>query len=124
MGALSQYPDGRTPASPSEKVYRAALLLAVGKVDDAQQLLTDLGGETRATALADALKELIATVKGQPFSRTARRTLATEWLAGSYQAQARHNLAVALNMAKSAVAKSPRFGFAQERLAELKGSKI
>ena len=122
MAALSQYPDGRTPASPPEKVYRAALLLAVGKVDDAQQLLTDLGGEERATALADAVKELIATVKGLPYSRTAPRTLATEWLSGSYQAQARHNLAVALNMARNAAAKSPRFGFAQERLAEMEFS--
>ena len=43
-------------------------------------------------------------------------------MAGSYQAQARRDLAEALNMAKSAAAKSPGFGFAQERLAEMEFS--
>ena len=41
--------------------------------------------EARAAALADALKEMIAAVKGQPWTRTGPRTLATEWLAGSYR---------------------------------------
>ncbi len=119
LQALAKYPESRATASESERVYYAALLLAVGQVDGAQQLLQETNREPRAAALAGALQEMIASVKGQPWARSAPRTLATEWMAGSYQAQARRNLAVALNMAKSAAAKSPGFGFAQERLAEM-----
>jgi hypothetical protein len=122
LQALAKYPEGRAPASESERVYRAALLLAVGQVEGAQQLLQEANREPRAAALAGALQEMIASVKGQPSTRSAPRTLAAEWMAGSYQAQARRNLDVALNMAKSAVAKSPGFGFAQERLAEMEFS--
>lgn len=116
--ALAKYPDNRTFGTDQERDYRAEALLAVGKVDEAEQLLTQAG----ADPAAEALREMIATVKGQPYTRSAARTTSAEWLAGSYQAQARHNLPVALNMAKSAVAKSPKSGFAQERLAEMEFS--
>jgi hypothetical protein len=119
LQALAKYPEGRAAASESERVYRAALLLAVGQVEGAQQLLQETNREPRAAALAGALQEMIASVKGQPWTRSAPRTLATEWLAGSYQAQGRRDLPEALRMAKSAAAKAPRFGFAQERLAEM-----
>jgi Tfp pilus assembly protein PilF len=119
LQALAKYPAGRAAASESEQVYYASLLLAVGQVDQAQQLLQETNRAPRAAALAAALQEMIASVKGQPWTRSAPRTLATEWMAGSYQAQARRNLPVALTMAKSAVAKSPGFSFAQERLAEM-----
>jgi Tfp pilus assembly protein PilF len=122
LQALARYPEGRSAASESERVYHAALLLAVGQVDGAQQLLQETNREARAAALAAALQEMIATVKGQPGTGGAPRTLATEWLAGSYQAQARRDLAAALDMAKKAAAKAPGFGFAQERLAEMEFS--
>ena len=122
LQALAKYPDGRTPGSESERVYRAALSLGVGQVDEAQKTLQDASHEARAAALADALREMIAAVKGQPWARKANRTLATEWLAGSYQAQSRRDLPEALDMAKRAVAASPHFGFAQERLAEMEFS--
>jgi hypothetical protein len=122
LQALAKYPDGRAAASESERVYRAALLLAVGEVDEARQLLQEANRGPRATALAGALQEMIASVKGQSWTRSAPRALATEWLAGSYQAQSRRNLPEALRMAKSAAAKSPGFGFAQERLAEMEFS--
>ena len=35
LQALAKYPEGRTAASESERVYHAALLLAVGQVDEA-----------------------------------------------------------------------------------------
>src|SRR5271157_1959043 len=41
LQALAKYPEGRAAASESERVYRAALLLAVGQVDGAQQLLQE-----------------------------------------------------------------------------------
>ncbi len=122
LAALAQYPEGRAPGSDSERVYRAALLLAVGQVDAAQELLSQAAQGSRPAMLAEALKEMIATVKGQPWSRSAGRTLGTEWMAGSYAAQGRHELTEALKMAKSAVSMSPNSGFAQERLAELEFS--
>jgi Tfp pilus assembly protein PilF len=120
--ALAQYPPDRAPSSEAERVYRAALLLAVGEVSQAEDLLHDAAHESRPAALADALKEMIAAIKGQPWQRTAPRTLATEWMAGSYQAQSRHDLSQALEMARNATDKAPAFGFAQERLAEMEFS--
>lgn len=117
--ALEQFPDNLAAPTDSEKVYHAALLLSVGRVDDADKLLQNVQGSERAAALGGALQEMIAAIKGEPWVRSGRRALATEWLAGSYQAQARRNLPLALDMAKRAAAKSPGFGFAQERLAEL-----
>jgi hypothetical protein len=122
LQALSQYPESRAPASDSERVYRAALLLADGQVGAAQDLLSQPAQGSRAAALAGALKEMIAAVKGEPYSRAAARTLGTEWMAGSYAAQARRDLAPALEMAVKAAAQSPNSGFAQERLAEMEFS--
>ncbi|HEV7924549.1 MAG TPA: FecR domain-containing protein, partial [Verrucomicrobiae bacterium] len=122
LQALAQYPNGRQPATESEQVYQAAVLLASGNVASAQSLLGQPLREARAAALADALKEMIATVKGQPWQRTAPRTLASEWMAGSYQAQAQRDLEKARSMALSAAAKVPGFGFAQERVAEMQFS--
>ena len=48
--------------------------------------------------------------------------LATEWLAGSYQAQAMRDLEKARAMAVNATTNAPGFGFAGERLAELEFS--
>jgi Tfp pilus assembly protein PilF len=122
LEALAQYPAGREPASESERVYKAALLLAVGNVDGAQSLLGQSFQETVTAGLADALKEMIASVKGQTWNRTAPRTMATEWMAGSYQAQSQRDLVKAREMAQSAAAKAPGFGFAQERVAEMEFS--
>jgi tetratricopeptide (TPR) repeat protein len=122
LQALARYPESRATHSESEGIYRAALLLSVGDVSEAEKLLRQSASEPRAAALAGAVQEMIASVKGQPWERIAPRILATEWLAGSYQAQARHNLPEALKMAQMAVAKSPNFGAAQERLAEMEFS--
>jgi len=122
LAALAQYPNDREPASEPERVYKAALLLAVGNVDGAQDLLSRSFQEARAAGLADALKEMVAAVKGQPWDRTAPRMLSTEWMAGSYLAQSQHDLVQARAMALSAAAKAPAFGFAQERVAELEFS--
>jgi len=122
LRALADYPENRVPPSDAERVYRAQLFLAVGDVDGAEELLKQTASGSRAGALAAALQEMIAIVKGQPCDRTAPRVLGTEWMAGSYAAQARHNLTEALKMAQSAVAASPRSGFAQERVAEMEFS--
>jgi Flp pilus assembly protein TadD len=122
LQALAKFPADRPAASDTERVYHAALLLAAGEVDQARTLLRDSAQEPRPAALAAALQEMIASVKGELWTRTAPRTLATEWLAGSYAAQSRRDLGQALEMARDAAAKSPKFGFALERLAEMEFS--
>ncbi len=122
LRALTLYPENRVAASDAERVYHAALLLSVGNVADAERLLNESIQGARPAALAEAMKEMIAAVKGQPWNRSTPRVLATEWLAGSYQAQAHRDLGAALQMALSATSKSPGFGFAQERLAEMEFS--
>ncbi len=116
LGALAKYPEGRVPMTDAEKIYHAALLLAVGQVDEAEKILP------AGTPQGKALAEMIATVRGQTGLRAEARNLATEWLAGSYSAQAKQNLTGALEMAKKAVEVAPLFGFALERLAEMEFS--
>ena len=124
LQALAKYPADRAPASESEKIYHAALLLSVGQVSAAENELKKSFSESNHAALASALQEMIAAVKHQSIERekNSPRTLATEWLAGSYYEQSRINLGKALEMARSAVAKNPNFSFALERVAELEFS--
>lgn len=119
LGALSLYPENRSPDSDGEKIYRAAVLLAVGDVPETEVILQTL---TAASPFADALREMIAAVKYQPWTRVAPPTLATEWMAESYYYQSRSQLEEARKAAQAAVAKSPAFGLAWARLAELEFS--
>jgi len=122
LQALAQYPADRVAAADPERVYHAALLLAVGEVDQAKAQLSNAVTDARSAAIAAALQEMIATVNRTPFLRTAPRTLSTEWLAGTYAMQSRGDLSFALEMAQLAADKSTNFGFAYERLAELEFS--
>ena len=126
--ALARYPAGREPAVDEDKLYLATLLLAVGQVERAEVLIASLtpeakdssGGDKPSTAaLGQALRKLVAAVKFQTFDSSAPPRSATEWLAESYYQQSQSKLEPALSAAWSAVAKSPQFGFAWERVAEL-----
>jgi len=115
--------------SSPEKIYRAALLLAVGNVAQAQQVLDTVGqasgaavGPSRSLRLADALRQLIAVVKLQPWKTNASPELASEWLAQSYSHQSRGDLRNALQAARASVEISPDFGFGWTRVAELEFS--
>jgi tetratricopeptide (TPR) repeat protein len=128
LGALAKYPSARQPASDSERVYHAALLLSVGEVDKSQTELGSLSTADSSTPpqrAASALLQLIAAVKHETFSAPAPQ-LTTEFLANSYYQQSRGDrktsLASALESAKQAAAKSPQLGFAWERFAELEFS--
>ncbi len=118
LAALTAYPEDRSPVSESEKTYYAALLLSVGKVDQAELLLPTSGN----TAIA--LRELIAAVKH--LSPTNALPLSAESstaaLARSYRFQSQSRLPEALRMAEQAVALSPNFGFGWARVAELEFS--
>ncbi len=124
LRALEDYPENRQPYSVAERVYQAGLMLAVGRVDEAQSILPQTGDLNRP---AEALRELIAAVQFREFHRTQPAKLASEWLAESYYLQSRASidpeaLDKALAAAGQAVAASTNFGFAWARLAELEFS--
>ena len=120
--ALQSYPQNRQPVSERERVYRAALLLVVGEIAQAESLLPSVD-----TPFSNALRELIAAVQFQTYHRAAPPVLATEWLAESYYRQSRAGvdkrmLEDALKAAEAAVDVAPNSGLAWERLAELEFS--
>src|ERR1044071_5627977 len=129
--ALEKYPKTREPASDSERIYYAALLLAVGQVEQTEAVLGSLASKDQAgrvQRLAVALRQLIAAVKLQPGPEqtSTNAELSTELLARSYYEQSRGlrevSLANALKWARAAANNSPQFGFAWERVAELEFS--
>ena len=103
LRALELYPPDREPTSDPERAYLASLLLSVGQVDEAQ---------TFATSSPDLLK-FIAIIKGQPTDPPQ------DPMVQSYYYQAHHDLERALGAARMAAQRSPRFGFAWARVAEL-----
>jgi Tfp pilus assembly protein PilF len=123
LGALAKYPADRQPASDAERIYHAALLLAVGQVQQTEAELNALPAARRSDPLPHALQTLIAAVKRSPTSPTINPQLSTELLAASYHEQSRAtgeaSLKTALDLARRATAVSPQFGFAWVRVAEL-----
>lgn len=118
LAALADYPTNRTTISDSEKIYFAELLLSVGQVEQAESQLGSIQSPP-----ANALRELIATVKFQKYPSALSPTgSASITLADSYYLQSISQLEEALRAARYAVQKWPDFGFAWERLAELEFS--
>ena len=117
LAALANWPASRAPVSDSEKIYYAELLLSVGQVEQAEAQL-----DSMQSPLADALREVIAAVKFQKVPSGLNSPLATALLANSYYLQSSSQLEAALSAARDATQKSPDFGFAWERLAELEFS--
>jgi tetratricopeptide (TPR) repeat protein len=129
LRALSNYPTGGELESDAKKVYHAALLLAVGQVEQAETALkpiltTDPSG--RLGRLAGAIQRLVSTVKRRPTLAVGVPELASELLAASYFEQSvgrgEPHLLRALDFSKQAVSKSAQFGFGWARLAELEFS--
>ncbi|HRZ99913.1 MAG TPA: FecR domain-containing protein [Candidatus Paceibacterota bacterium] len=124
--ALAGLDPDLKPGSVSEKIYLAALLLSMGRVEISEALLSDFSAETsdespdaKARRLAHALRWVVASIQNQPVSRQIRPQSATEWLAVTYYEQAEGELEQALEAAREAVTRSPGFGFGWARLAEL-----
>src|SRR5207237_454989 len=99
LQALARYPEDRKPDSDSERIYRAALLLAVGQVEQTEAQLDELQAPS---PLAAAVREMIAAVKFEAWNRASPPVLATEWLAEPYYLQSRSQLEAALRAATSA----------------------
>jgi len=123
LQALALYPTNRAPASATERIYFAALQLTVGQVTETEAALGQLGNQDeRLAGFADALRKIIAAVKFQTWTNTKTPATATEWMAESYYQQSRSRLEEALQAARNATEKSPEFGFAWARLAEMEFS--
>jgi tetratricopeptide (TPR) repeat protein/outer membrane receptor protein involved in Fe transport len=115
LKALSEAGNA-APGSDPARVYSAALALAAGQVEPAGQLLGQAGAHS---AQADALREMIAAVQNKNWTRSAPPQTASEWMAESYYLQSHSQLKKALEAARAATEKSPSFGFAWVRVAEL-----
>ena len=100
-------------------MQRAALLLAVGQVGQAEDGLKSL---RNPSPFADAVRGVVAAVKHQELTNSVRPDTASGWLAESYYLQSRSRLKESLAAARESVKKSPNFGFAWVRVAELEFS--
>jgi tetratricopeptide (TPR) repeat protein len=117
---------GSSPApSDTERVYRAAISLGLGRTT-ATEALPDFPARPRLTQLRLALLELVTAARGEyprpAAPAAAEPTTASGWLARSYRAQLERNLPAARDAARKATVLSPEFGFAWARLAELEFS--
>ncbi len=66
LGALEKYPQGRAPGSEAGRLYRAGVLLAVGRVDEAVAAMKGLPANSPGKR---ALEQMIAAVKFEDWSR-------------------------------------------------------
>jgi tetratricopeptide (TPR) repeat protein len=117
--ALAQLPRASANSSPAAYVYRAAVVLATGRVTRARDLL--------ARAPADhpgrrAVERLLAAVQGDELPPDGPPATAGLALAESYHRQSRHQLPAALAAARRATELAPDSGFAWARVAELEFS--
>jgi len=120
LGALEKYPAGAA-ASVGGKLYRAGVLLAVGRVDQAK---TGLAGVAAGNPGRRAIERMIAAVKfteEKPWPEGSIKT-AGEALAESYYLQSRSDLIGSREAARLATRLAPENGYAWTRLAELEFS--
>lgn len=128
LGALELLPT-QPPANATESVYTAAVLLAVGRLDEAGALLAPLPPDEPGVR---ALGRVIAAVKAQAVPEVAFSDLrtASDAIAESYYLQSRAGLDTswrsrleeAREAAQRATVLAPTNGFAWTRRAELEFS--
>ena len=117
LAAVAAHPGGVGALPELEAVYLAGLNLAVGQAGSAEELLRD-----RTSEPAEALRLLLATVRGEPLSGVTRDTSVAGLLALSYAAQRAEHLEPARALARRATERNQNSGFAWARLAELEFS--
>ena len=120
LGALEAYPEGAA-AGNGGKLYRAGVLLAVGRVDEANVALQ---GVAAGDPGRRAIERMIAAVKFQEKEEWPADSIKTagEALAESYYLQSRSDLKGAREAADLATRLAPENGYAWTRLAELEFS--
>ena len=123
-GALRAYPAALVPSTDAGRVYRAALMLAAGGVERAEDFLREVPTNS---PMANALRQSIAAAQFRTWQQTRPPATASEWLAESHYRQSRASielgaLAAARNAAQAAVNQAPDFGLAWIRLAEMEFS--
>ncbi|MEY2410112.1 MAG: hypothetical protein QOF48_2782 [Verrucomicrobiota bacterium] len=116
QAALTAYPENRVAGTDAERGLQAALVLAAGRVAQAGEALKN---SPSSSAVAQAIREVTAAVKHETLASLPAPGSASEWLARSYYQQSRAKLPEALGAAREAVRKSPNFGAAHLRVAEL-----
>ncbi len=134
LAALDRYPANRKPDSPAEAVYLKALLFAVGQAGTRVALPAVVPKAEGPTAALDMALDRAASIVQEraeldrdapPIQRKSsiiEHSFATEWMAESIARQSRHDLTGALEAAVRAREKSPQFGFAWARVAEMEFS--
>ncbi len=115
-GALDNLPAVGPGGSAAERTYRAGVRLSSGAETNYDVFVASL---EPAHPLSTALRWLVAAVTQRTRPPAYPATNASQLLGYSYYLQARYNLTGALAAASAAVERSPRFGFAWERVAEL-----
>ena len=119
LGALERFPPGFAPASEGARLYRAAVLLATGRVEGARQAIGDVPAGHPGRR---AVERMLAAVLNREQPAWAAGSTAGEALAESYFQQSRGDLEAARAAARRATALAPESGFAWTRLAELEFS--
>ncbi|MGF1450709.1 MAG: TonB-dependent receptor domain-containing protein [Opitutales bacterium] len=114
LSALAAAEDAQAPVGSDAGVLLAQLRLATGHVEAAEALLG-----RRQDGPAQALREVIAVVRGQPITSAEPPKGASHWLARSYSLQANGRLDAAREAAKAATELAHDFGYAWVRLAQL-----
>lgn len=121
LSALETYPRHDVPASDAARVYRAGIVLATGRVDDARRLLQAVPPTHPGRR---ALERMLAAVLATeiPDGPAVSPATASEALAESYLRQSRRELERARTAAARAAELAPESGFAWARLAEMEFS--
>ena len=104
--------------SSGERLFRAALILSSGQVEQARAALAGVRADDPGRR---AIERMIAAVQFKEWTGGEPRT-AGEWVAESYYRQSRRDLDGALKAAREAMRLSPEFGFAWVRAAEMEFS--
>ena len=120
LGALEKYPENAA-ASIGGKLYRAGVLLGVGRVDEARAGLGEVAADNPSRR---AIERMIAAVKFNEKKARDPKSFVTsgEAMAESYYLQSRSDLNGAREAARIATRITPKNGYAWTRLAELEFS--
>jgi len=119
LGALELFPRDGAPESAGVRLYRAAVLLATGRVDAARKSLEGVSSDSPGRR---ALERMLAAVLLTESPALGQPATAGEAMAESYYQQSRRNLEAARAAAQRATELAPGSGFAWARRADLEFS--